>query len=91
LFICFMLVSIVSASAEITSAKNMTSSDTENNKEPAPFYEALAKALKKRKTRVENICPPSDVVARRILEDYGAMFLANKKVTPPPVCILTNE
>jgi hypothetical protein len=91
LFICFMLVSIVSASAEITSAKNMTSSDTENNKEPAPFYEALAKALKKRKTRVENICPPSDVVARRILEDYGAMFLANKKVTPPPVCIFTNE
>jgi len=82
---------MVSASAhEIISAAHMTSADTENDKEPAPFYEALAKALKKRKTRVDNICPPSDVVARRILEDYGAIFLA-KKVTPPPLCIFTNE
>jgi hypothetical protein len=91
LLICITLVSMVSASAdEIITAAHMTSADTENGKEPAPFYEALAKALKKRKTRVDNICPLSDVVARRILEDYGAMFLA-KKVTPPPLCIFTNE
>jgi hypothetical protein len=60
-------------------------------KEPTPFYEALAKALKKRKTRIETLCPPSDAVARRILEEYGAIYLAHKKVTPPPVCIFTNE
>jgi hypothetical protein len=58
---------------------------------PAQFYEVLRKALKKRKTRVESICPPSDSVARRVLEDYGAMFLANKKVKIPPVCIFTTE
>lgn len=57
----------------------------------APFYDALAKALKKRKTKIDNLCPPSDPVARRILEEYGAIFLADKKVTPPPVCIFTNE
>lgn len=57
----------------------------------APFYEALAKAFKKRKIKVENVCPPSDPVARRILEEYGAIFLANKKVLPPPVCVFTNE
>jgi hypothetical protein len=62
-----------------------------STKKPAPFYEALAKALKKRKTRVENICPPADPVARRILEEYGAIFVADKKVVPPPVCIFTNE
>lgn len=62
-----------------------------NSKPPASFYEVLRKALKKRKTRVENVCPPSDSVARRVLEDYGAMFLANKKVKPPPVCIFTSE
>lgn len=56
-----------------------------------PFYEALNKALKKRKTRIEDICPLSDSVSRRILEDYGAMFLAVKKVTPPPVCVFTSE
>ena len=65
--------------------------DSKNLKEPAPFYEALAKALKKRKKKIESICPPSDPVSRRILEEYGAIFVANKKVTPPPVCIFTNE
>jgi hypothetical protein len=79
---------------EIPLAEHMmanTSTGFEDGKEPAPFYEALAKALKKRKTKVETICPPSDAVARRILEDYGAIFLATKKVTPPSVCIFTNE
>lgn len=58
---------------------------------PAPFYEALRKALKKRKTTVEKICPLADPVARRILEEYGAIFLAVKKVLPPPVCVFTAE
>lgn len=65
--------------------------DSKNLKEPAPFYDALAKALKKRKIKLDNICPPSDPVARRILEEYGAIFLADRKVTPPPVCIFSNE
>jgi hypothetical protein len=61
------------------------------DKASAPFYEALAKALKKRKIKIDSLCPPSDPVARRILEEYGAIFLANKKVTLPPVCIFTSE
>lgn len=56
-----------------------------------PFYEALRKALKKRKTTVEKICPVGDPVARRILEEYGAIFLADKKVLPPPACVFTTE
>lgn len=67
----------------------MTSED--NPKPPAPFYEVLRKALKKRKTTVEKICPPLDSVARRLLEEYGAMFLANRKVKTPPVCIFNSE
>jgi D-alanyl-D-alanine carboxypeptidase len=59
--------------------------------EATPFYDALAKALKKRKIKLDKVCPPSDPVSRRILEEYGAIFLADKKVTPPPVCIFTNE
>jgi hypothetical protein len=65
--------------------------ELKDGNEPAPFYEALNKALKKRKTKLDNLCPPSDAVARRILEEYGAIFIANKKVTPPPVCIFTDE
>ncbi len=59
--------------------------------QPASFYEMLRKALRKRKTQLEKVCPPADSVARRVLEDYGAMFLANKKVTPPPVCVFTSD
>jgi hypothetical protein len=58
---------------------------------PAPFYEALTRALKKRKTNIDLVCPPADPVARRILEEYGAVFVADKKVKPPPVCVFTNE
>jgi hypothetical protein len=59
--------------------------------EPVPFYEALRKALKKRKVNIDNVCPPADPVARRILEEYGAVFVADKKVKPPPVCVFTTE
>jgi hypothetical protein len=30
-------------------------------------------------------------VARRVLKDYGAMFVASMKVTPPSVCVFTSE
>jgi hypothetical protein len=74
-----------------TRAMTLNSISHSKEKEPTPFYEALAKALKKRKIKIDNICPPSDPVARRILEEYGAIYLADKKVTPPPVCVFTNE
>lgn len=67
------------------------SNAVDEGKPPALFYEVLPKALKKRKTTVETICPPLDAVARRILEDYGAIFVANKKVKTPPVCMFTSE
>ena len=68
-----------------------SSRDGKDLKEPTPFYEALAKALKKRKINIETVCPSSDPVSRRILEEYGAIFVADKKVTPPPVCVFTTE
>ena len=74
-------------------AKSMVVSEPviDSNVTLAPFYVALNKALKKRKTRLENICPTGDVTARRMLEEYGAMFLATKKVLPPPVCFFMSE
>ncbi len=74
-----------------THSMTLNSTRPPNDKEPVPFYEALAKALKKRKIKLDSICPPSDPVARRILEEYGAIFVADKKVTLPPVCIFTSE
>jgi len=70
----------------------MTRSTPDHNGDsPALFYEVLRKSLKKRKTSIEQICPSSDAVARRVLEDYGAIFLAHKKVLPPPVCVFTSD
>jgi len=92
--LCPTIASGVVPLAENMSTQPMTANSVRESKDlkkPVPFYEALAKALKKRKTKLETLCPPSDPVARRILEDYGAIFLAGKKVTPPPVCVFSNE
>jgi hypothetical protein len=64
--------------------------ESDNGDSPAQFYEVLRKSLKKRKTTIEGICPSSDPVSRRVLEDYGAIFVA-KKVLPPPVCVFTSD
>lgn len=55
------------------------------------FYAALNQALEARKLKLENVCDRSDPVSRRVLEDYGAMFVADASVLPPPVCMFTSE
>ncbi len=70
---------------------SLTLMPTANKEQKSPFYHALTNALKKRKTRIEKICPLEDPVGRRILEEYGAIFVAGKKVKPPPVCIFESE
>lgn len=57
----------------------------------APFYVALKSALMQRQISFEAFCPNDDVVARRVLEEYGAIFVASDKVLPPPVCVFTSE
>jgi hypothetical protein len=53
----------------------------------SPFYRALAE----RGVTVHELCPDGDAVARRVLHDYGAMFVASNAVLPPPVCVFTSE
>jgi hypothetical protein len=92
--VCPAVISGTMPLPENMSTQAMTLNSTPHSnadKESAPFYEALAKALKKRKIKLDSICPPADPVSRRILEEYGAIFLAHKKVLPPPVCIFTSE
>jgi len=92
--ICPAVISGTMPLPENMSTQAMTLNSTphsNDDKESAPFYEALAKALKKRKIKLDSICPPANPVSRRILEEYGAIFLATKKVLPPPVCIFTSE
>ena len=57
----------------------------------SPFYQTLARVLRLRGTSIEDICPPSDEVARRVLHDYGALFVGAESILPPPLCVFTGE
>jgi hypothetical protein len=54
----------------------------------AKFDEALSTALARRGAPTAGVmCDGRDPVARRILNEYGAVFLAVGGALPPPVCI----
>lgn len=57
----------------------------------SPFYQALKRSLAQRGAGVSDVCPNDDDVARRVLHDYGAMFVGAQSILPPPVCIFTSE
>src|SRR5260370_12178043 len=56
----------------------------------SPFYVALERALKQRGNLIDQVCPPGDAIARRVLHDYAAMFVASDTVLPPPVCVFVD-
>jgi len=57
----------------------------------SPFYATLRRALELRGTSIEDICPAHDQVARRVLHDYGAMFVGAESILPPPLCVFSSE
>jgi len=57
------------------------------NMKVARFDEALTTALEGRCAAPGAMCDGRDPVARRILNEYGAVFVAAGEVLPPPVCI----
>jgi hypothetical protein len=58
-----------------------------NSMRVAKFDEALMTALTRRGAAAGAMCDGRDPVARRILNEYGAVFVAAGTVLPPPVCI----
>jgi hypothetical protein len=57
----------------------------------SPFYRALSEALAERGQTIDAICPTGDSAGRRVLHDYGAMFIGSNDILPPPVCVFTSE
>jgi hypothetical protein len=55
-----------------------------------PFETALARALERRGMSLDCFGPAGDQVSRRMLAEYGAMFLA-EGVELPPVCLFEDE
>lgn len=54
------------------------------------FYRVLDKILSERKLNEADICDANDAVQLRILNEYGAVFVAHRGVEPPPVCMFTS-
>jgi hypothetical protein len=76
-----------------TNQTKMPDTNVEKSEKPTrtPFYAALNEALKARQTKLEALCDTNNPVSRRVLEDYGAMFLAAPAVMTPPVCVFASE
>ncbi|MGH9900536.1 MAG: hypothetical protein ACRD68_01715, partial [Pyrinomonadaceae bacterium] len=51
----------------------------------------LDRALGRRGLRREEFCREGDAVARRLLEEYGALFVASAAVAVPPVCVFSSR
>jgi hypothetical protein len=70
-----------------------TDREREGGAAPAPvsFDSALERALAGRGVTIEDVCDRRDAVSRRVLEEYGAVFVASSSVRPPPVCFFKGE
>ncbi|MFN2598485.1 MAG: hypothetical protein ABR563_15040 [Pyrinomonadaceae bacterium] len=55
------------------------------------FYAALTRALAPRGLSPEDLCDLDDAAARRLLAEYGAMFLAVEGVRLPAVLVFASE
>ena len=65
--------------------ENTTESDS------SPFHNALRRVLTRRGIRATDICPAGDLLARRLIEEYGAMFVAAETVLVPSCCVFESE
>jgi len=54
------------------------------------FHAALARALRRRGLSFGSFCPAGDMLTRRVLEEYGAMFVA-EGVRLPAACVFETE
>jgi hypothetical protein len=54
------------------------------------YFKTLDIALSKRNSSVTALYDENDAVSKRILHEYGAIFIADEKVLAPPVCMFTS-
>lgn len=81
---------IFAQSNEDLTNKTMPKSTATINKR-AKFYKVLDKVLPQKNLKKENICDENDFVQLRLLNEYGAIFITDESVVPPPVCIFENK
>lgn len=56
------------------------------------FRTYVEKRLGEKKQKLEDICPiDTNIVARRVFKDYGAMFIATRDVRYPDKCVFSSD
>jgi hypothetical protein len=79
-----------------TSTKTVENQNTKMNSAPpeasnkSQYFKTLDIALAKRNSNIAALCDETDAVSKRILHEYGAIFIADEKVIAPPVCMFTS-
>lgn len=59
---------------------------------PVDFRKAAEKNLAKNKHKLADVCPvDSNIVAKRVFKDYGAMFISVDSVKYPSKCVFSSE
>lgn len=64
--------------------------EAEDARKATSFNAALGSALARRGVEAGKSCDERDAVSRRVLREYGAIFLAAGQVLPPRVCIFAS-
>ena len=83
-----LLINIVAANGEANgNLARHTMKTTKEKKKKISFYEALNEILTARGVEIEMLYESEDAVSQRILEEYGAIFVAGELISPPPVCL----
>ena len=61
-----------------------------SNIDESNFHRVVRTSLSKRGLQIADVCDVDDAVERRILQEYGAIFLAASSVVVPPKCIFAD-
>jgi hypothetical protein len=95
IFLTFCLLSCTSKKNEkkTTYEQPIKSVDEKKRENPVKnsFNATLEKSLQKRNQTLQQLCDENDSVSKRILLEYGAMFVATDDVLLPNTCIFTNS
>jgi len=58
---------------------------------PESFYKVVRRSLARRRLKLAEVCPPDSAVARRVFEEYGAIYVASERVAVPPVAVFIHK
>ncbi|GIU82486.1 MAG: hypothetical protein D6687_12250 [Acidobacteria bacterium] len=90
ILLIFLLI-LAGCSREIENMNEKTEETFAETKKANAFLASLEDNFSKRSININAFCNQSDKVERRILREYGALFLATEKVEVPCCCMFESD